>query len=114
MVSPLSQDASEHAGPRKARGAPVLLVSIALSLCSLTAFFLYGKWHWDLFFAIKKGEGTGFLSWALVDGLKIANVVLAIAALVCAVVGAFSARKGLATCAVLLALVACGTVVIIT
>jgi hypothetical protein len=55
--------------------------SVAVSIASYTAFALYGGWHWDLVRLNGSGVVPPFwLTWRLIDGLKIVSVILAFAA----------------------------------
>ena len=55
------------------------IASVALSLASLAAFSLYCRWHWDLFWLRWEGTLPPFwLTWGLVDGLKLVSVLSAI------------------------------------
>lgn len=93
--------------PRQARGWAWGAASLLLGVVSLVCFSLYGKWHWDVWRALREGQETDRFGWNMIGELKIASSVAAVAALVLAVVALGRGPKWLAWAAVVVAALAC-------
>ena len=91
------------------------VVSLFASFISFSALYLYGKWHWDLVH-IRQAHGVplSWLTWGLVDGMKIASVCFAFAALTFAIVALKRKRWILGTFAIVLAILCVTTIPILT
>ena len=90
-------------------------VSLFASFMSFGSLYLYGKWHWDLVH-IRQAHGVppSWLTWGLVDGMKIASVCFAFVALTLAIVALRRKRWILGTFAIVLSILCVMTIPILT
>ena len=87
-------------------------LSILASVASLGAFWLYGHWHWEL--GLRRTDAPAWLTWSLIDGLKLASIPLALLGLVLAILAVRREAWPFGLPALVLAVLAVLTIPIVT
>jgi hypothetical protein len=109
------EESAQH--PRRVgrHGLALGAASIFASLASLAAFGLYGDWHWDLVRIEREGAAPpSWLTWQVVDGLKVGSMPLALVAAVLAVMALRKRAWAIGLPAIVLAVVALLTMPLVT